>query len=248
MGVTCLQQSKYTAAAACFFESLKAGEAIKNNNLIALAYDNISTVYAAEKKFIKALEYSFKALKIRQQENNTEGMVAVLSSIGSKYVETGDSANAGNYFKKALSLYEKTENKPGIATVYSNISMLYKKDYKLKIMYELKSQAIWDEIGPLNLLSIINTVNIGVTYLDIARNGTGEITPGENIPAGKTNQLNKAIAYFEKAMALSKETNDINNEAFFTGNLAEAQELAGDYKNAYINFRCYQRVQDSVYS
>lgn len=248
MGVIRLRQSKYTEATGYFFESLKAAEATKNNPLIALAYSNISSVYFAQQDFKKAQEYNFKALPIAEQEDNAADIAAVLSSIANIYQETADSANAAVYYQRALFNHQLAENQLGIATVYTNLATLYKKDYNNRLTLALKAQAIWDTINPSYILSIVNTGNIGVAYLDIAKDTTGKLIAAENIPAGKNDQLKKAIFYLLRAIVLSRSVDDINNEAFFTGNLAEAQALQGDYKNAYLNFRRYQLVQDSIYS
>lgn len=248
MGVICQRQSKFTEATAYFFESLKVSEANKNTRLIAQAYSNIATVYAAQKDYKKDLDYNFKALRIQEQENNTDDIAATQAAIATTYMETADDANAAAYYDKALRNYTQTGNQFGIATVYTNMATLQKTNYAAKLHLALKADSIWNIISPGYLLAIINTGNIGVAYLDIAKDKTGISVSGKNIPDSKNEQLQKAVVYLNKAIAASVEAGDVNNEAFFTGNLAEAQELAGDYKNAYINFRRYQQVQDSVYS
>jgi signal transduction histidine kinase/tetratricopeptide (TPR) repeat protein len=248
MGVISQRLSEYDAAAGYFFESLKAGEALKNKHLTALAYSNIASVYFAQKDFKKALDYNFKALQIQEQEDSPDDIAAVQSAIANIYQETSDSAKAAVYYRQALQNYQKTENQFGIAAVYTNMATLYGKDYVNKLNTALKADTIWEAVSPSYMLAIVNTGNIGVAYLDMAKDSTGTIFSGENIPAGKNNLLKKAVFYLNKAIAISKAAGDVNNEAFFMGNLAEAQALNGDYKNAYINFRRYQLVQDSVFS
>ena len=249
MGVVCQRLSKSTEAIDFYFRSLKIGEEINSNDLVALGYDNISSVFSSENNYEKALTYSFKALKIRKDENNTEGMAGILCGIASIYLQLNDTSKAGNFYRQSLALYRQTDDKYGIATVYSFISVLYSKNYPNRLKYALMSEQLWDGLNPLHITAITNTGNIGVAYLEIARDKSFRPAAcDKNIPPDKKTQLLKAETYLIKAIALSKATNDINNEAYFSGPLAELQELQGDYKNAYWNFRKYERVQDSVYS
>lgn len=249
MGVVCQRLSKSTEAIDFYFLSLKIGEEINNNSLVALGYNNISAVFSSEKNFEKALSYSFKALKIRKNESNTEGMADVLLGIANIYLQLKDSAKAGNFYRQSLALYTQTDDKYGIATVYSFISVLYNKDYANRLKYALLSRQLWEGLNPLHITAITNTGNIGVAYLEIARDKSFRpAVYDKNIPPDKKTQLLKAETYLIEAISLSKATNDINNEAYFTGVLAELQEQQGDFKNAYFNFRKYEQVQDSVYS
>jgi signal transduction histidine kinase/tetratricopeptide (TPR) repeat protein len=241
MGVTRNRQSKYTEAANYFFESLKVAEQIKNKGLMAYAYNNMADVYSAQKDLPKALDYSFKALKIREeQEDNTDGVADALVSIANTYLQMEDSVKGYSYYQQALPLYQQTDNMIGVATIYTNMSALSNKDYKSKFRYATLAQEIWDVVSPSHPVAVINTGNLGVAYLDIAKE--------KNSLLPKQDALSNAVLYLKKAIALYRQSNDINGEAFYVGNLAEAQEQTGDYKNAYINFRYYQRIQDSVYS
>jgi signal transduction histidine kinase len=241
MGVILNRQSKYTEATNYYFESLKAAEEINNKGLMAFAYNNIATIYSVQKDFAKALDYNFKALKIREEEEgNTNGIADALVSIADIYLQTADSVKAYSYYQQALPLYQEADNMIGVATIYTNMATLSNKNYKEKLRYATQAQEIWDVLSPSHPTAIINRGNLGVTYVDIAKE--------DNTILPKQDALINAVAYLKKAIALYKQSNDINSEAFYTGNLAEAQELMGDYKSAYLNFRYYQKIQDSVYS
>jgi signal transduction histidine kinase len=241
MGVISNRQSKYTEAASCFFESLKEAEQINNKGLMASAYNNIAAIYSEQKDFTKALDYNFKALKIQEEaEDNTDGIADALVSIANIYLQKADSVKAYSYYQQALPIYQQADNRIGVATIYTNMATLSNKNYKEKLRYATQAQEIWDALSPSHAVAIINTGNLGATYMDIAKE--------KNTILPKQEALIHAVAYLKKAIALYKQTNDINSEAFYTGNLAEAQELMGDYKNAYINFRYYQKIQDSIYS
>jgi len=249
MGVIMQRQSRYVEASDYFFKSLEVAEQMNNPNLTALAYDNISTVYIAQVNYPKALDYSFRALRIYEQQDDLDATAQASSSVAIVYMQLNDSARAGQYFQKALALYQQTGNRPGMATVYSSMATACKRDYKKKLAYAFSSREIWDEINATHTTAIVNTGNIGVAYIDIAKDFPGGYpNPDKYIPGTRKEIVERAIQYLQQAIRLSRETGDVNNAAFFTGNLAEAQALQGDYKNAYTNFRRYQEVQDSIYT
>lgn len=240
LGVVSNRQSKYTEATQYFFESLKVAEQINNSGLKASAYNNISGIYSSHQDFARALDYGFKTLKLHEDEGNIDGIADAYVLIADIYLQTTDSVKAYSYYQQALPLYQQTDNLTGVARIYTNMATLSNKNYKAKLDYATQAQAIWDVLNPTHPDALINTGNLGVTYLDIAKE--------KNALLPRQQALNNAVAYLKKAIALYRQSKDVNGEAFYTGNLAEAQEQLGDYKNAYINFRFYQRIQDSIFS
>jgi signal transduction histidine kinase len=140
-------------------------------------------------------------------------------------------------------LYEKSGNKEGLAKAYSNFAILLAEHYDKKIEYGLLAEKFWNEVNPSDSRAVNNTGNLGVAYLDMYRDDTLAL-PGYS----KSFLLAQAEKYLRKAVSLSDQTGDISNKAYFAGSLAELQALKGDYKNAYLNFREYQTVQDSLFS
>jgi hypothetical protein len=49
------------------------------------------------------------------------------------------------------------------------MATLSNKNYKAKLDYATQAQAIWDVLNPTHPDALINTGNLGVTYLDIAK-------------------------------------------------------------------------------
>jgi signal transduction histidine kinase len=75
-----------------------------------------------------------------------------------------------------------------------------------------------------------------------------KIISSHEIPSAKNTLLQIAKKYLEHAVQKSKLQ---NNQSVYSGmleSLAETNELGGDYKNAYINYKKFIDVQDSIYS
>lgn len=248
IGAAYQRQSNLTQASDYFFKALQLAEAIGDSTLQVTCNDNLANVYSEENNFKKALSYCQKALSLTDSLNNPGGAASVLEGIGNIYFNQGDSSSASINYQRALHLFESTNNRTGIAEIYTNLSTLAGSDYHKKIDCALRAQKIWDEINPAFVTAIINTGNLGVAYLDILRYDSLHIKPGGNIPGDKKALLQLAETHLQKAILLSRQTGDRNYESYFTGVLAEAQAQGGDYKDAYLNFRKYQNVQDSVFS
>ena len=242
-------KSNYTKAAGYYFESLKIGEALKDDNLIALAYDNISHIYFAQTNYPKALEFGYMSLKLRKQQtgtqadNSSRNIGNALANIASIYTDMYEIRMAKIYYKDALPLLEKSGDLEGLAKAYSNLSILAGKDFTAKLDYGLKAEKLWNEVNPMHLLAVHNVGSLGIAFHEMAQNDSILVT-------GYTRKqlVNLAKSYLTNAIALSEKTGEISSRFHFRGALAEMQAESGDYANAYSNLRAYQQVQDSLYS
>lgn len=79
-------------------------------------------------------------------------------------------------------------------------------------------------------------------YLDRVRNG-----PPLSAAERKRN-LDESEKYLRRTILLSDQKGDVDLKSYYRGVLAELQAETGDYKSAYLNFREFQKVQDSLFS
>ncbi|NBA86530.1 tetratricopeptide repeat protein [Emticicia sp. CRIBPO] len=241
--------SNFTKAVEYYLAALKMAEQTDDKYMMGNTLANISNVYIAQKNPKKSLEYAFRALAIRRKLVSSGAVNAdrevgrSMSNIGNIYVDLKDTLNAGKYFRKALPLLLKTEDKDALANLYTYMSLIYPRDSPQKISYALKAEQMWDEVNPMHSDAINNLGNIGVIYLDKVREGS----PSLGISL-RNEYLSKSEKYLRKAIFLSNQKGEVGAESYFKGPLAELQAIRGDYKNAYLNFRDYQNVQDSLYS
>lgn len=239
--------SNFTKALEYYLAALKIAEQTDDKYMAGNALTNVSNVYIAQKNLKKALDYAFKGLEVRQKlvsyaaVNVDREVGRSMSNIGSIYVEMKDTLSAGKYFKKALPLLLKAEDKEALANLYTYMSVTYPRLSPEKIDYALKAVQMWDEVNPMHSDAITNLGNIGIIYLDKAGD--------DGIPLSvKSKYLDSAEKYLRKAILLSGQKGEIGVESYYKGSLAELQAVRGDYKNAYLNFRIFQAVQDSLYS
>lgn len=242
-------KADYTTAAAFYFKALKIAEEMQDSTTLPVALTNIARIYQLQNNHAKALDFDNRALRIREKKGSPDEIAASYEGIGRIYYAIKNLSKAKEYFQKAMVLYEGTANVAGLASVWSNMSMVYGNDYRSIVEARLKSKQLWDEINPMHAAAITNTGNLGNVYLDIVRYDIGHVVKyGDSIPDNKIILLQKAQHYLDIAIQLATQSGDIDTKSFFTGVLSEVQELRGDYKNAYYNFKQFKEVQDSIYS
>lgn len=242
-------KSNYTKAADYYFKALKTSEELKDDHLTALCYDNISQIYFSQSNYSKALQFGFKSLSLYQrspkgQSTNYQRDVGnAFAKIASIYTDMKRVQKAREYYEQAIPLLEKSGDLEGMAKAYSNMSILAGKDFATKLNYGLKAEKLWNEVNPMHLLALHNVGSIGIAFQEVAHSDSLATLGYSRSQLGDL-----AKVYLTKAIRLSEQTGEISSRAHFTGALAEIQAETGDYKNAYLNFRLYQNVQDSLYS
>ncbi|MBS1667152.1 MAG: tetratricopeptide repeat-containing sensor histidine kinase [Bacteroidetes bacterium] len=249
LGKEYMNESDYTQSMNCFSECLAIAEKLNKEDLRAAAERNMGTIYFYQHDYSKAVQLSTEAYKLFERENNLSQMGLLLKSLGDDFMKMGDSTKSSSYYSTALSIFKKIDDWQGQASVYANQSILCNMDYQHKIELALSAKRIWDVYHSETVLPAINIGNIGVAYLDIVRYDRLHSTkPSSIIPGNRKQLLGLSEKYLTQAINISESNNDIENASYYTGVLAELQAVKNDYKNAYINFRKYQDVTDSIYS
>ncbi len=242
-------RSDYTTAASYYFKALKLAEEMNDSTMLSSSLYNVARIYMLQKNYAKALTFDTKALRIREKKGTPDEIASSLESIGKIYYSIENLQKTKEYFQKALTLYEGTGNLSGLASVWSSLSLVYGNDYRRAVEARIKSKQLWNDVNPMHATAITNIGNLGLTYLDIVRYDTNHtVKYGDVIPDNKTLLLKKAEENLSAAIQLATQTGDIDNKSFFTGVLAEVQELKGDYKNAYYNFKLFKETEDSLFS
>jgi signal transduction histidine kinase/Tfp pilus assembly protein PilF len=244
LGGVYYQQSDFVNATSFYTKALKVGEASGDANAIATAYTNLSTVYYNQQDYARAMDYGSKALAKYQALNDPAKIARSFNYLGNVSFGQGDKHKTEEYYNKALTLYQQTGNKTGIAILYSQIAVLYDPDYAKIISYQEKSQAIWDSINPSHYNSIINLGNMGESYLNILRGDSLKRLPVMERLA----LMKKSEGYLNRAIGYARSADDKDNLSYFSGILAELQEVKGDYKDAIENYKLHYTIQDSLYS
>ena len=241
MGVAYEMQGDYIQSLNYFFSSMKFGEQAGNKELLALCYTNISSLYFDQNNYEKTIFYANKSLDASKNLKKYLYPSKALELIGSSYAQQNNMKDAQKYYYKALDIYVAHRDSMGIAIINYALATTFSKDYQKALTYSLKSQAIWDKIGPGNLYAISNMGNIGVTYGDWARDKrTGD--------AERKKLYIQAASYLGRAVNIAKQTNSKQNIMQLSDSLATIGAEMGNYKDAYANLVTHNKLNDSIYS
>lgn len=240
LGTIAKARSDFAAAARYFLNTLEIGSARKENFLIGLGSENLALVYEYQEDYPKALDYARQSVAAYSLEDTKEHLPAPLGLIGDIFLRLNKGDSAINYLRRALSIAREIGNKVQEASMLTSIAEYYSglKDYSGAIQYGLEAKKIWDSTGPRSENAINNTGILGYYYLQLAKLD----------PAGRDKLLRLASGYLEDAVEKSRARSIRTSQSEFQVTLAEADALAGNYKGAYLNYKSYQEIKDSVYS
>ncbi|WP_303583264.1 tetratricopeptide repeat-containing sensor histidine kinase [Flavitalea sp. BT771] len=247
LGTIAKAKSDFVAAARYFMNTLEIGKARKDNFLIGLGAENLGLVYRYQEDYAKGLDYARQSVaaytlsyRLDTLSDNQDHLPGPLGIIGDIYLHLHKDDSAIYYYRKALALTRVSGNKLKEATILNSIAEYYsgRQDYPNAIKYGLEAKKIWDVTGPSSE-DAINTMGIlGYYYLQLAKQA----------PDGREKLLQQATAYLEEAVQKSGTKSIKTAQSEFQASLAEAYALSGNYKDAYLNYKSYQEIKDSVYS
>lgn len=250
LGMSYERLSDYSMAADYYFRSLEINETIPDNErAIANCLSAIAVIYFFQKDFHKSLEYSKRAIQKQEAIHNTTGVANELFCMADTYHELNDSVNAERCNLRAVELFDSIGNKFGKANVYTQLATVYKKNYPKALDYLFKAQQLFNEVTPGSASANLNNGNIGKILVKVSEMPTvPAFVKDLKLPQDKAALLQLAESYLKTAVKVSIETGDKDKESSFSADLAEAEALKGDYKNAYLNFKTFHYIQDSLYS
>ena len=214
-----------------YIKSLDLATQINNTRSIAIAKNGIGNVFVNMEQYDKALKYFREALAIEVSRNNDRGINYDLSNIGEVYMLTNEYDSSLIYYQQALEIGKKRMYKADISIDYYHLGTLYQKmgRFKESVKYfelaiprleQYNSQRYLGKTYVHNgrSYSELNQFNKAQTFLENGLEIAKSIHSPENeleayqalvIFYKKENLIDSALAYQEKAIALS---NQILNE------------------------------------
>lgn len=252
MGVVYKNMGDYRKALELYLQALKIGEELGDKPGIATRLANIGIIYKDQGDFPKALDHYLRALKIDEEIGNKQGIAKELLNIGNVYHEQADYTKALTYYLKSRAIAEEISNKSLLSSIYGNIGNIYNvtgsllpadsstKRNKLlnqALEYYFKAEKLAVEIGEPDRLSL-QYGNIALVY--------NEQYKYETSPQKKAEQLSKAIDYYNKALVLARESDDLFSVARNLGNMGILFILQKKYKPAFDHLYAALALDDSL--
>jgi serine phosphatase RsbU (regulator of sigma subunit) len=228
IAIVYLNKADYKNAFLTLSESIKLAESVNDLNLLISCYVNLANVFLGQKNYDKALENYTKALKICSQINDKTNTALVYNNIGDIFLTKGNSSLALKNFLKAGGIYESIGMLKGLSETYSLIGNVFvlKKEWKNAMFYHQKALAIEEKM--------YNKLGMATTYCNIC-----------NIYSSQK-EYSKALYYGQLSLDLSKsiDARSISKDCYKS--LESIYLDLKDYKNAHLNLKLYNQLNDSL--
>lgn len=213
--------------------------------------------------------YFLKAIQQAVQRNNEDALSSLYIDMALIYNKTKSYNNAISYFNKAEIISEKIQNQNRLASCYNNLGIVYRKlkNYDTAIFYYNKCLAIRNQQADTKGLIAVNS-NLGALYLESERPQLSKpyfekalaysiaakkdrkklITLYANIGAAyiRLNQFTRALQYMDTVTRIMHENPSAENRSIYYRMQAGYYEQLEDYKQSYINYREFIKLQDSM--
>lgn len=263
-----IRTSNYEPAMQCALKAEQLAVKIDRKKGMALAYNNIGTIYNNQGNYKKALNMHLKALKIMEEINDSTGIANSYVAVGIIYHYQQNYPKAMELYLKSLIIYEKIDDKTGIANFYNNAGIIYdyQSNYSKALDQYFKSLKIYKEIGDEDGIATAHN-NIGYLFMkqgndqkalynflkatEISeKNGNkrGSAVYYNNIGQVYTKQgkFEESFRYLNQALMLSIETQSKDDIKEVYSALSELYNKKGDFKKAFEYHKLYSEIKDSL--
>lgn len=232
---------KYSEALEDFQTAIDLFDSIKFDVGVGLCYNNIANIYSTLESHERALEYWMLNLNLQKRNNNRLEYANSAMNIGSYYagisgaqdevVENIPRRNVDSmfhYYSLALQIYEEIEFPIGLVQALTNLGIGYISVRDFQNAERVFNRA--EQIAKQN--------NIRRETVRIIRNKALLETSRGNFA--------KAIELYKQAYQEMVELNLIEEVLMVYKRMSEAYSGLQDYENAYVYFRKYDVLQDSL--
>ena len=231
----------YKKALEYYFRVLQLAEKLKNQEQVGVAFGNIGMVLTHLERPEKAYSYFEKAIEVHQKNNYTYGLINNYNNYGTAKDSNNDPEGAIELYEKGLKLAVKPEfenlkydliNNLGIA----NIEL---KNYDKAIGFLKQSSAYYKTNENDYKLAIANH-----TFAKAITEAPDEILRKNNINPSEKFRI--AIPLLENSAIVYKEVESPESVMNTKEELAKAYEKNGDYRNALLATKDFQKLKDSL--
>lgn len=194
-------------------KAFKIARSINSKVGMGNALIKLGDTYYSMGEFSHAKSCFENAQQIAEKEKFKLMLSNAFSGLGLVNLSQSNHPKALEYFFKALRINEEINYDEGILINMGNIGIVYteEKNYTKAIEYYTNVLVMAESIGNIRL-KMNQYVNIGTVYAEQSTN-IKSVTEKNKI-------LQKALEYYEKALEITKETNDKNIEAAVLLNVA----------------------------
>jgi two-component sensor histidine kinase/uncharacterized protein HemY len=194
-------------------------------NTLGLIYKKMGDAQKVEKITRKGLEYALKSVEILEAAKDTTSLSSSYNNLGIIYRDLKDFKNA----KKAYLSGLKVPSMQYGGTLNANLGQLLmdnEKDYDAAIFHLNKALEIHKKNNDRNGIEHVYR-NLGAVYC-------------------RKKEFKPALDYGQKSLEIAQQIKDVHRLFNSYKMLAETQEAAGMYREAFMNFKIQKQLEDST--
>ncbi|RTL58748.1 MAG: tetratricopeptide repeat protein [Sphingobacteriales bacterium] len=244
LGAVANAKSDYIGAARYYSQALDIANAIKDYYNIGVASENLALVYQYQEDYEKALSFARQSLVAYSKLGEEENYLAPIALLGDIFLKIKKFDSCFYYCQQAINIAHRTNDELKEGAVLNSLVNYYieQGDYANALNAALDGKKIFDRVGPVSEDATDNRGLLGYCYFKL-------VTKNGYVKSESTDKfLDSAAKYLTQAVEQFKITSNKNEQAEFQKSLAEVNALKGDYKNAYLNFKNYHELNDSIFS
>jgi tetratricopeptide (TPR) repeat protein len=208
--------AQYTASLHYYQKSLEIDQSIGNKEFIAKDKVNIAVVRQKMGDYGIAVELFFECLKYYEKNSDSLHLLVIYHNLGNTFGYQNDTERAKKYYTKAFDISKALGYKQYMARNLDGLGIcaVYTHDTIKATTYFNRALSIFEEID--------------FDY------GKSNIYANKGFMFEEFQQLDSAILYYNKGLALNKKLGDIQGEMISLFNLGKIHTALGDFETAEI--------------
>lgn len=230
MGSAFYFKGNYTKASYHYFKSIKILESYDEKTELGLSYNELAKLYRKTKKLNLAKETYDKALVIFTELKDSTYISMINNESGVVFEYEGNYNEALKRYTTSFHISEALNDSVAISYALNNIAGLY----TLQNKFELAERFLMKALTIRKQLK--DSFALAINYSDL----------GSNSISDKKNQ--DAIRYIDTSNYIAKKLHYVELQSQNYLKLSEAYEKNGDLALAYLNYKIYISLKDSVFT
>lgn len=269
-GNTYQDKKEKAAAIRTFKKQLEIGKKIKNQKILADAYNGLGGTYQDFSQNDSAQYYLLLGAKLREKMGDLENAASAYSNLGNVYSDAKLHDKAIEYLEKALAIRLKIGDERRTIFTYNNLAAAYggKGDYEKSLDYSHKGieMALKNNNkfvagvmlgGVCHLLhetgkdqEAIPSCEKSIQYLKEANREANLVFPYVNLATvyNSLNQPQKALNYALLGYAIMQQKQLIDPLQIYYEEMARSYEMLNQPKQALYWYKKYNALGDSLFT
>ncbi|AXT61445.1 hypothetical protein D1816_14160 [Aquimarina sp. AD10] len=230
MGVVNRRKANYPDAIAYHLKAMKYYEQLKDTSGIGDVFHNMAMVYRYQRVHRKAIEHFKRAIPLKEIVKDSAGLGAAYNMLGVSYRQNQQIDSALICYQMAKRIFENSKDVNNVYRVNNNMGVLYQKldqyDKALAIQYENLKRC--KRLG--------KQLSMCVTHYNISSVFKRKKEWYKSLQhADSSLQIGLAENFRERISVAYRRKSFIHNKM-------------GDFKNAYEDYRKFNRYSDSIFN